>query len=217
MKEMKKCIPQIGSKAPRFCSDSTLGPLKLTDYMGKWVILFSHPENFTPVSTTEIMSLAKMYPEFSKRNCEIIDLSVDSLPSHIAWMKDMEKNTGVRIDFPMVSDRDKEISNMYGMMMDCNNSLIPTRNVYFICPEQTIKCIMMYPNNTGRNIAEILRTLDALQTAEKGNVLTPANWILGNNTINNSDENYIELIDKMKINNPSYVDWYLCGNDLRRW
>ncbi len=221
MEENKINIPQLGSNAPRFIADSTFGPIKLTDYMGKWLVLFCHPSDFTPICSTEIIAFSKLNNEFNKRNCELVGLSVDSNPSHIAWIRDIEKNTGTQVPFPIISDSNKEIANMYGMMADINSSSNTVRNVYIIDPTQKIRCILIYPAENGRNITEILRMVDALQITDSESVLTPANWFPGNNTIMRSPQNYIELMDKMKTNNPNCVDWYLCfnneNNDLRRW
>lgn len=218
----KNNMPMLGSIAPRFVANSTFGPLKITDYIGKWVILFSHPASFTPVCTTEIMSFAKFNDEFKKRNCELLGLSVDSAPSHLAWVKDIEKNSGTHIPFPLISDSDRSISNMYGMIPNNSNSTHTVRNVFILDPNQMIRCILIYPMENGRNISEILRMVDALQITDAENVSTPANWVPGMATIMPSPQNYSELMDNIKMNNnKNCMDWYLCfnkeNNDLRRW
>ena len=222
MEEKRNNMPMLGQKAPRFIADSTFGPLKLTDYMGKWLIFFSHPNDFTPVCTTEIISFAKYNDEFEKRNCNLLGLSVDSYPSHLAWIKNIEENTGISIPFPIISDINKEIAKMYGMLFDINNNTSTVRNVFFIDPSQTIRCILVYPAQNGRNMSEILRMMDALQITDSDNVSTPANWMPGLSTIIPSPNNYIDLMNNIKKNNTkNCMDWYLCFNkendDLRRW
>ena len=222
MEENKIKMPMLGSNAPRFNANSTFGPLKLTDYMGKWLVLFCHPSDFTPVCTTEIISFAKLNDEFKRRNCSLLGLSVDSNPSHIAWIKDIEKNTGTPIPFPIISDTNKEVARQYGMLMDMENDSQTVRNVYIIDPNQVIRCILIYPAENGRNITEILRMIDALQITDNESVFTPANWVPGSSTVSPSPQNYLEMMEKMKVNNPNNcLDWYLCFNkendNIRRW
>lgn len=198
----------LNSKAPRFTADSSQGPIKLTDYSGKWLILFSYPSNFTPVSTTEVVSLCKYHDEFKKRNCELVGVSQDSVASHLAWMKDIEQSTSQIVDFPLVSDTNKTICTLYNMIPRDNTE--PVRNVYFIDPEQNIRCILIYPSENGRNTAELLRILDAIQTTNIEGVNTPANWMPNLQTIEPSPRNYIELMDDMqKRNSRTYMDWYV--------
>lgn len=208
------------TKAPRFNCDSSIGPVKLTDYLGKWVILFSYNSNFTPVSTTEVVSFSKYNDEFQERNCELLGISLDNVPSHMAWIKDIENSTGVTISFPLLADTDKEICTMYNMIQGDSNE--PCRNVYFISPEQEICCILTYPNEVGRNISEILRILDALKTSKEGQVETPANWMPNLSTIEKCSRSYIDLMDNIRKNNTrNNIDMYLNieerENNLRRW
>ncbi len=211
----------IGDNAPRFVADSTFGPLKLTDYMGRWLVLFSHPASFTPVCSSEIMSFAKYSDEFRKRNCQLLGLSVDSVPSHLAWVKDMEQNSNIHIDFPIISDCNRNISNMYCMIPHNSDSTQTVRNVFIIDPEQKVRCILIYPMQNGRNISEILRMVDALQMSDKEGVSTPANWVPGQSTIIPSPQNYSDMMETLKKSNmKNCMDWYLCFNDnneLRRW
>lgn len=222
MEENTIKMPMLGSNAPRFTANSTFGPLKLTDYIGKWLILFCHPASFTPTCTTEIMSFSKLNNEFNKRNCELLGLSVDSNPSHLAWVKDIEKNSGIPVPFPIISDSNREISNMYGMLANAQDNTQTVRNVYIIDPNQKIRCVLIYPMENGRNIAEILRMVDALQITDNEGVSTPANWVPGNATIIPSPQNYNELMEKMKSSNQNNcMDWYLCfnkeNNNMRSW
>ena len=222
MEENTIYMPMIGSNAPRFSANSTFGPLKLTDYIGKWLVFFCHPSDFTPVCTTEIMSFSKLHDEFKKRNCELLGLSVDSNPSHLAWVRDIEKNTGTTVTFPIISDLNKDIAKMYGMLTNSQDNTKTVRNVYILDPKQKIRCMLIYPAENGRNITEILRMVDALQITDKEGVATPANWVPGSATIIPSPQNYNDLMEKMKNNNiNNCMDWYLCfnkeNNDLRRW
>ena len=222
MEENTNNIPMLGTKAPRFIATSTFGPLKLTDYMGKWLILFSHPSSFTPVCSSEMMTFAKYNDEFNKRNCSLLGLSIDSNPANLAWVTDMEKNSGISIPFPIISDLGKEIAKQYGMIHNDVSNTQTVRNVYFIDPNQVIRCILIYPMENGRNIPEILRMVDALQLTDNEGILTPANWIPSQNGIIPSPKNYTDLMDKMKQNNTNNcMNWYLCfnneNNDLRRW
>lgn len=222
MEENRIQMPMIRSNAPKFTANSTFGPLKLTDYMGRWLVFFCHPSDFTPVCTTEIVAFSKLNNEFQKRNCSLLGLSVDSNPSHLAWVRDIEEKTGTAVPFPIISDLNKDISRMYGMLANSQDDTQTVRNVYILDPSQKIRCILIYPLENGRNIAEILRMIDALQMTDRENVATPANWVPGNATIVPSPKNYSDLMEKMKMSNSNNcMDWYLCfnkgKNDLRRW
>lgn len=203
----------LGDDAPLFSANTTFGKINLNDYKGKWLILFSHPGDFTPVCTTEFLSFSKMYPEFKKRNCELLGLSIDSIPSHLAWINNILKTTGIQIPFPIIADRDMAIAKQYGMIAPNASSTQTIRSVFFICPNQKIRAILEYPLTNGRNIGEILRLLDALQITDKEHVMTPANWLPGQPTIFPSPKTYQELIDnKNNINGFNCIDWYLCFN-----
>lgn len=178
--------------APRFCADTTLGPVKLTDYMGKWLVLFTYDRDFTPVCTTELIALSKLYNNFKENNCDILCISKDSLPTHIAWVNDIAKNTGVSIPFPVISDENKSICNLYNF-----NDL---NSVYIIDPRQRIRSTITYPKNIGRNVSEILRTVCAMQTTDTTSGQTPANWVPGLEIIESNDNGYIELMDRLSSN-----------------
>ncbi len=208
---VQNCI-KILDPAPFFQAETTFGKVKLTDYAGKWLILFSHPHSFTPVCSTEFIAFANMYPEFQKRNCCLLGLSVDSVQSHLAWVNDLKKVSQIEIPFPIISDSNMEISKAYNMIAPNASDTSTVRNVYIICPEQKIQCILSYPMNIGRNIVEILRVLDALQLSRKENVLTPANWVPGLPTLLPPPKTQCDMFNR--INNPNdlmscYVP-YLC-------
>lgn len=204
---------KIGDKAPLFNADTTFGKIKLSDYQGKWLILFSHPGDFTPVCTTEFLAFAKIYPEFKKRNCELLGLSIDSTASHLAWVNNIYKNTGINIPFPIIADRDMKISKMYSMIAPNITNTQTIRSVFFICPKQTIRAILQYPITNGRNIAEILRLLDAMQFTDKNEFMTPANWLPNQPGIMPMPTTYNELMENQNnLTGFNCIDWYLCFN-----
>lgn len=206
-------VLHIGDNAPNFSAQTTFGKISLSDYEGKWVILFSHPSDFTPVCTTEFLSFSNMYPEFKKRNCELIGLSIDSTPSHLAWVNSIYKTTGIQVPFPIIADRDMQIAKKYAMISPNISNFETVRSVFFICPKQTIRAILQYPMTNGRNISEILRLLDSLQFTDKTGHSTPANWLPNQPGIIPPPKTYEELLKKQ--NNLSVfncIDWYLCFN-----
>ena len=149
----------LGMKAPDFTAQSTFGPLTLSDYKGKWVVLFSHPGDFTPVWTTEFIAFAEQYNSFVERNTELIGISLDSVSSHLAWVYNIYLNTGVTIPFPVVSDRNMSIAKMYGMIAPNISTSTTVRNVFIIDDKQIIRAILIYPLSNGRYIPEIIRLL----------------------------------------------------------
>jgi peroxiredoxin (alkyl hydroperoxide reductase subunit C) len=169
-------LPRLGEKAPDFEAVTTQGTLRLEDYKGSWLILFSHPADFTPVCTTEFMAFAEIYDELKKRGVELLGLSVDSTSSHIAWIRNVEEKMGVKITFPIIADLDKKVATLYGMIHPGQSKTETARCVFIIDPEGIVRAMIYYPLTTGRNMDEILRVIDALQTTDKHNVATPANW-----------------------------------------
>lgn len=204
---------QIGDTAPNFTASTTFGDITLEDYKGKWVILFSHPGDFTPVCTTEFIAFAKMYNEFKNRNCELIGLSIDSTPSHLAWVYNIYQNTNIEIPFPLISDIDMKIAKMYGMISPNVSNTKTVRSVFFIDPNQIVRAIFEYPMTNGRNIGEIIRLLDGMQLTDSDKVSTPANWLVGMPVVTPSPKNYNELKEKINNKNNLYcMDWFLCFN-----
>ena len=171
-------IPRINDPAPDFQAKSTHGVIKLSDYTskGKWVLLFSHPADFTPVCTTEFVEFARRWPDFEKRNVQPIGVSIDSVYSHIAWVRNIEQNFGVKVQFPVVADLDQKVAGAYGMVHEAVSDTATVRAVFFIDPKGNIRAQLYYPLSLGRNIDEIVRVFDALQTADANGVATPANW-----------------------------------------
>jgi alkyl hydroperoxide reductase subunit AhpC len=184
---------QINDTAPDFEADTTVGRIKFYDWVGNsWCVIFSHPKDFTPVCTTELGYMAKLKPEFDKRNCKIIGLSVDSVDDHKRWSKDIEETQGHAPNYPMIGDRDLKIAKLYGMLpasasgdassrTPMDNATV--RNVYIIGPDKKVKLVISYPMSTGRNFPEILRALDSLQLTAKHQVATPVNWQNGDDVI----------------------------------
>lgn len=168
---------------------------------------------FTPVCTTEFIEFSKMYPEFQKRNCDLLGLSVDSSPSHLAWLKNIYDTTGIKVPFSLISDSNMNIAKQYNMLAPNISDTQTIRAVYILDPDQEIKAILQYPKTNGRNIVEILRLLDALQITSAQKVSTPANWNLGKSTIKSSPTTFGELVKKEEeANSTQCTDWYLCYN-----
>src|SRR5262249_37652937 len=178
-------IPRINEPAPDVQGKSTHGIIKLSDYTskGKWVLLFSHPADFTPVCTTEFVEFARNHAEFEKRNVQLIGVSVDSIYSHIAWVRNIEERFGVKVFFPVIADLDQNVAQTFGMVHEAVSDTATVRAVLFIDPKQTIRALLYYPLSLGRSIDEIIRVFDALQTAEANACGTPANWRPGDSVI----------------------------------
>lgn len=215
-------MPRINDPAPQFSTNNTTqGPFSLSDLKDKWVILFSHPADFTPVCTTEFIEFAKNYEEFKKRNVEILGLSVDSIFAHLGWVKSIENNFKVKIPFRVIADRDMKVANLYGMIQPNESDTATVRAVFFISPEgktaqgapdpQRIRAILYYPLSLGRNMDEILRVVDALQVNAKHQVATPANWRPGDPAIIPPPTTHAGADARQgeveKVNG-EYVDWY---------
>lgn len=209
-----RCLT-LGMKAPDFYAQSTFGPLKLSDFAGKWVVLFSHPGDFTPVWTTEFIAFAEQYSSFVERNAQLIGLSLDSNSSHLAWVYNIYQNTGIQIPFPIIADKDMSIANMYGMIAPDISTNTTVRNVFIIDDKQIIRAILVYPLTNGRYIPEIIRLLTALQTSDKEKVATPANWFPGDPVVVPAPQTYEELLRRVS-GEEGYccVDWYLCYKNI---
>jgi alkyl hydroperoxide reductase subunit AhpC len=168
---------QLGSIAPDFTQASTEGEINFHKWIGDtWAVLFSHPKDFTPVCTTELGSVAKLKPEFEKRNTKVIALSVDDVESHKRWLKDIEETQGVKINYPIIGDPDRKVSTLYDMIHPNASDTLTVRSVFIIDPAKKVRLSITYPASTGRNFDEILRVIDSLQLTEYHKVATPANW-----------------------------------------
>ncbi|MEC9379186.1 MAG: peroxiredoxin [Candidatus Latescibacterota bacterium] len=175
---------RLGDEAPDFTAETTEGKISFHDWIGDgWAILFSHPADFTPVCTTELGTVAKMKPEFDKRNVKAIGLSVDPVDSHRGWIKDINETQGTTVNFPIVADPDREIANLYEMIHPNARDNLTVRSVFIIGADKKVKLTLTYPASTGRNFDEILRVIDSLQLTANHKVATPANWQDGDDCI----------------------------------
>ncbi len=206
---------KLGMKAPDFTAMSTFGPIRLSDFRGRWIVLFSHPGDFTPVCTTEFIAFAKENDSFVKRNAQLLGLSIDSNPSHLAWVYNIYQNTGIQIPFPIISDRDMSISKLYGMIAPDVSTTETIRSVFIIDDKLIIRAILTYPLTNGRFIPEILRLLIALQTTDSEKVATPADWLPGEPVVIPAPNTYEELLSRIGGEDGYYcVDWYLCFKNI---
>ncbi|MHB2017485.1 MAG: peroxiredoxin [Candidatus Xenobia bacterium] len=201
---------ELNGPAPDFEASTTHGPLRLHDWAkDKWVILFSHPADFTPVCTTEFAAFAKLYPDFEKRNVALLGNSIDSVYSHIAWVRDIEQKFGVKVPFPVIADLDQKVSRLYGMVHTPSAATATVRCVFFIDPKRVLRAMIYYPLNVGRNFEEILRVVDALQTADKHGVACPANWKPGDEVIVPAPATQKGAEERMGSKDFTVQDWYL--------
>ncbi len=207
-------MPRIGDMAPDFKSNTTLGPMQFSEFIkDSWAILFSHPADFTPVCTTELSGFAVRGDEFKALNTKLIGLSIDSIHSHIAWVNNVLKNTGVLFDFPIIADIDMKVAKLYGMLQPNESETAAVRAVFFIDPKGKIRLIMYYPLNVGRNMDEILRSLIALQTSDKHGVAMPLDWRPGDKVIVPPPKTVGEMQEREK-SGYEMVDFYLAKRDL---
>lgn len=200
---------QLGAKVPDFEANTTHGPLKLSSFKGKWVVLFSHPADFTPVCSTEFAGFAERAAEFDKRGVQLIGVSIDSVYSHIAWVRDIEKNFKVKVTFPVVADLDQKVARLFGMVHEPMAVTAAVRCVFFIDPEMTLRAMIYYPLSCGRNIDEIIRVVDALQLNLKAGVATPANWRPGEDVIVPAPVTQQAAEERAKDGSLKVTEWYL--------
>jgi peroxiredoxin (alkyl hydroperoxide reductase subunit C) len=217
--EEKNLMPLIGDDAPAFIAKTTMGEINFpADYKGKWVILFSHPADFTPVCTTEFMTFATMQEDFHKLNTELVGLSIDSLYAHIAWLRTIKEKidykgmSNVEVKFPVIEDLKMEVSRLYGMIQPNVSTTSAVRAVFIIDPAAKIRTIMYYPQSTGRNIDEIKRVILALQKADKDGVATPANWQPGEDVIIPPPGSCGIAKERMESTEEGKycLDWFMC-------
>jgi peroxiredoxin (alkyl hydroperoxide reductase subunit C) len=206
-------MPRLGSPAPDFEAETTHGRLRLSDFLGSYVILFSHPADFTPVCTTEFLAFAEIAPQLRERGVELIGLSIDSVYAHIAWIKNIKEKFGVDIPFPVIADLNKEVASLYGMIMPGESKTETSRCVFVIDDKGVLRAMIYYPLTTGRNMPEILRVIDALRTTDQHGVGTPANWQPGDPVIMPAPRT-IEDANARKTQKLDYVDWYFAKKKL---
>ncbi len=217
-------LPTIGEEAPAFHAVSTQGEINFPgDYEGRWVVLFSHPADFTPVCTSELASFAALGNEFAKLNTALLGVSVDAVSSHLAWMKDIEENIrfhdyqGQKITYPVVADVKMEVARKYGMMQHKASDTKAVRAVFFIDPKHIIRAIIYYPLSNGRNFDEILRILQAMQTSDKYGVATPADWQPGDAVLQPAPATAAamkEQLEAMNAPGKTCQTWYFCQKKL---
>ena len=212
--ERSNQMPRIGDMAPDFKANTTHGPIQFSEYnKDSWVILFSHPADFTPVCTTEMSGFATRNEEFAKMNTKLMGLSIDSIHSHVAWVNNVKKNTGVLFNFPIIADLDMKVAKLYGMLQPNESDTSAVRAVFIIDPKGKIRLIMYYPLNVGRNMDEILRVLNALQISDKYGVALPLNWQPGEKVIVPPPKTIKEMEEREK-SDYEMVDFYLAKRDL---
>jgi peroxiredoxin (alkyl hydroperoxide reductase subunit C) len=196
---------RLGDPAPNFVARSTQGEIKLSDFRGRWLIFFSHPADFTPVCTTEFVALAKRQPAFEALSCALVGLSVDSLYAHLAWVRAIEAQFGVKIGFPMIEDPSMAVGRAYGMIDETSPDAMAMRSAYFIDPEGVVRAITCYPHSVGRSVDEMLRMLSALKAVESGNGFTPEGWQPGDRLLDLPPEASAGVVDS--------PDWF-CREQL---
>lgn len=206
-------FPRLNERAPEFSARTTFGDRCLKDYEGKWLILFSHPADFTPVCTTEFIGFAKSADTFRSMNCELLGLSIDSLFSHLAWTRNIKEHFGVEITFPIIEDLKMDVARAYGMIHPGAGDTSAVRATFFIDPKGMLRAMAYYPMSNGRSIPEFVRLLQALQTSDANGVATPEGWQAGQPVIVPPPKT-AEGADKRKDEGYDYVDWYFSRKTL---
>ncbi len=213
--ENKTSMPRIGDIAPDFEAVTTKGKIRLVDFAkDKWIVMFSHPADFTPVCTTEMSGFALRKKEFDALNTELLGLSIDSVHAHLGWVNNVREKTGVYFDFPIIADIDMKVSKLYGMLQPNESETAAVRAVFMIDPNKKIRLIMYYPLNVGRNMNEILRALEALQTADKYKVAMPLDWKKGDKVIIPPPKTLDEMNARLNDDSIEKVDFYLAKKEL---
>jgi len=208
-------MPRIGDLAPDFEAMTTKGPIKFSNFAkDKWLVMFSHPADFTPVCTTEMSGFATRKGEFDALNTELMGLSIDSIHAHLGWVNNVREKTGVYFDFPIIADIDMKVSKLYGMLQPNESETAAVRAVFFIDPEKKIRLIMYYPLNVGRNMNEILRVLIALQTSDKYKVAMPLDWKKGDKVIVPPPKTLDEMQERLDDDSLEKVDFYLAKKEI---
>jgi peroxiredoxin (alkyl hydroperoxide reductase subunit C) len=211
-------LPLIGDRAPSFKAETTQGPITFPDdFKGRWVVLFSHPADFTPVCTTEFMAFASMHQAFKALNCELVGLSIDSIYAHIAWLRTIKEKIqykgmkGVEVNFPVIADLTMEVAKLYGMLQPGASNTQAVRAVFILDPNGVVRALLYYPMSNGRNMEEIKRLLIALQTSDKHGVATPANWQPGEDVIIPAPGSCGKARERVEQSGPEVkvLDWFI--------
>lgn len=207
-------IPRLGDDAPDFTAVTTHGELKFSEWQGDdWVILFSHPADFTPVCSTELTEFARQVEEFTRRNTKLIGVSIDSIHAHLAWTQNLEKILGVKLPFPLIADLNTAVAQKYGMIHPGASETVTVRTLFVIDPAHKVRAIIYYPLNVGRNVDEVLRLLEALQTADANGVALPVNWRPGEKVIVPPPKTEDDVAQRL-ASDYERLDFYLCKKDL---
>ena len=213
MNESISNFPHLNEPAPAFTANTTHGQRSLADYKGKWLIMFSHPADFTPVCTTEFIAFAKASDKFKGMNCELLGLSIDSIYSHLAWMQSMKSSFGVEIPFPIIDDIKMEVAHAYGMIHPGAADTQAVRATFFIDPESKLRAMVYYPMSNGRSINEFVRLLTAMQTSDANKIATPEGWVPGQDVIVPPPKTP-EAIEVRKSEGYEMKDWYFATRSL---
>ena len=210
MEQTIRAMPRIGSRAPDFTANTTIGELTLSEWQGdSWVILFSHPADFTPVCSTELAEFAKREENFARRGCKLIGLSIDSVHSHLAWRENLKLILDVEINYPLIADLDTQVASLYGMIHPGESETVTVRAVFVIDPQRTIRALVYHPLNVGRNLDEIERLLDALQTSDANSIATPVNWNPGDKVIVPPPKTTADVAERESHSEYERFDFYL--------
>jgi peroxiredoxin (alkyl hydroperoxide reductase subunit C) len=208
-------MPRLNEPAPEFTAPTTHGTKSLSDYRGKWLVLFSHPADFTPVCTTEFVAFARRAKDFAEINTELLGLSIDSNFSHIAWVRNIKEKLGVEIPFPIIADLKMEVAKKYGMIHPGAADTSAVRATFIIDPEGILRAMVYYPMTNGRSIDEILRLVKALQTSDKYGVATPEGWQPGDKVIVPPPATIEEAEERARMSDAEVVDWYFVKKDVK--
>ena len=210
-----RSLPKIGDQAPDFTAQTTQGEVTLSSWQeGKWVVLFSHPADFTPVCSTELTEFGRRAKEFEQRGVKLIGISVDSIHSHLAWHQNLGKILGVSLPFPIIADSTRAVSELYGMIHPGASATVTVRALFVIDPKRVVRALIYYPLNIGRNVDEVVRVIDALQTADKNGVACPVNWKPGDKVIVPPPKTEKEVADRLALQNVERLDFYLTKKKL---
>lgn len=208
-------IPRIGDEAPDFTALTTHGEVRFRDWQGdSWVLLFSHPADFTPVCTTELAEFARRAGEFAQRDVKLIGLSIDSIHAHLAWRENINEKLGIELAYPLIADLDAAVANLYGLLHPGESQTATVRAVFVIDPQHTVRAIIYYPLNVGRSIDEILRLVDALQTTDRNAVATPVNWVPGERVVVPPPKTEAEVTARKAADYDEKIDFYLNKTEL---
>ena len=208
-------LPRIGDVAPDFVAPTTHGELSFHAWKaGAWTIMFSHPADFTPVCSTELTEFARRADEFTALNAKLIGVSIDSIHSHLAWIENLHQILGVSLPYPLIADLSTDVARKYGMIHPNESSTVTVRALFIIDPKNTVRALIYYPLNVGRNVDEVLRTLTALQTADANGVACPVNWTPGQKVIVPPPKTVADVAQRKALEGVDRLDFYLVKRDL---